>query len=113
LVRDLAMQVAGMAPRYVTVDSIPADELDAKRAELMEEPDVKAKPENVRGQIVDGKLRKWYQGVGGVLYEQPFRDSDQSVGDLVTDAIARIGENIVVRRFVRYQLGEERAGEQS
>jgi elongation factor Ts len=113
LVRDLAMQVAGMAPNYVTVDSIPVDELNARRAELMQEPDVQAKPENVRGQIVDGKLRKWYQGVGGVLYEQPFRDTDQSVGDLVTDAIARIGENIIVRRFMRYQLGEEQAGEQA
>jgi elongation factor Ts len=113
LVRDLAMQVAGMAPNYVTVDSIPADELDAKRAELMAEPDVQAKPENVRATIVEGKLRKWYQGVGGVLYEQPFRDSDQTVGDLVSDAIARIGENIVVRRFSRYQLGEEQSGEQA
>ena len=63
--------------------------------------------------IVEGKLRKWHQGVGGVLYEQPFRDSDQSVGDLVTDAIARIGENIVVRRFMRYQLGEDQSGEQA
>jgi elongation factor Ts len=102
-----------MAPEYVTVDTIPTDVLEAMRAELMREPDVQAKPENVRSQIVDGKLRKWYQGVGGVLYEQPFRDSDQSVGDLVTDAIARIGENIVVRRFTRYQLGEDRSGEQA
>ena len=113
LVRDLAMQVAGMAPTYVSVDSIPAEVVEAKRAELMAEPDVQAKPENVRGQIVDGKLRKWYQGVGGVLYEQPFRDSDQTVGDLVTDAVARIGENIVVRRFMRYQLGEDQSGEQA
>lgn len=113
LVRDLAMQVAGLDPKYVTVDSIPAAELDARRAALKEEPDVKSKPESVRAQIVDGKLRKWYQGVGGVLYEQPFKDTDQSVGDLVTDAIARIGENIVVRRFTRYQLGEDLSGDQS
>ena len=113
LVRDLAMQIAGMAPTYVTVDSIPATELDARRAELMQEPEVQAKPENVRTQIVDGKLRKWYQGVGGVLYEQPFRDTDQTVSDLVTDAIARIGENIIVRRFTRYQLGEDQSGEQA
>jgi elongation factor Ts len=113
LVRDLAMQVAGMAPTYVTVDTIPTEVLESKRAELLQEPDVQAKPESVRGQIVDGKLRKWYQGVGGVLYEQPFRDTDQTVGDLVTDAIARIGENIVVRRFMRYQLGEDQSGEQA
>ena len=113
LVRDLAIQVAGLAPQYVTIASIPADVLEAKRAELLAEPDVQAKPEQVRPQIVDGKLRKWYQGVGGVLYEQPFRDTDQTVGELVTDAIARIGENIVVRRFTRYQLGEEQGGDES
>jgi elongation factor Ts len=107
LVRDLAMQVAGLAPTYVTVASIPEAELAAKRVELMDEPDVQAKPEHIRGQIVDGKLRKWYEGVGGVLYEQPFRDTDQKVAQLIADAIARIGENIVVRRFTRFQLGEE------
>jgi len=105
LVRDLAMQVAGLAPEYVTVESIPADVLEAKRQELLADPATQGKPENIRGQIVDGQLRKWYQSV--VLYEQPFRDSDQVVGQLVTDAIARIGENIRVRRFARYQLGEE------
>lgn len=113
LVRDLAMQVAGLAPEYVTIASIPAKVLDAKRAELLAEPDVQAKPEQLRPQIVDGKLRKWYQGAGGVLYEQPFRDTDQTVGELVTDAITRIGENIVVRRFTRYQLGEEQGGDES
>ncbi len=113
LVRDLAMQVAGLAPRYVTVASIPPDVLEAKRTELLAEPDVQAKPEQVRAQIIDGKLRKWYQGVGGVLYEQPFRDTEQTVSELVTDAIARIGENIVVRRFTRYQLGEEQVGDES
>jgi elongation factor Ts len=105
LVRDLAMQVAGLAPQYVTVDSIPAAALEAKRAELLAEPETQRKPEHVRGQIVDGQLRKWYQSV--VLYEQVFRDTDQTVGQLVTDAIARIGENIMVRRFMRYQLGED------
>ena len=105
LVRDLAMQVAGLAPEYVTIDSIPQEALDAKRAELAQSEAVQRKPENLREQIVEGQLRKWYQSA--VLYEQPFRDSDQTVGQLITDAIARIGENIRVRRFTRYQLGEE------
>ena len=105
LVQQLAMQVAGLAPEYVTIESIPADVLEAKRTALLADEVIQSKPENVRGQIVDGQLRKWYQSV--VLYEQPFRDTDQSVGDLITDAIARIGENIRVRRFTRYQLGEE------
>jgi len=105
LVQQIAMQVAGLAPEYVTIESIPAEVVEAKRAELMADENTLKKPENVREQIVDGQLRKWYQSV--VLYEQPFRDTDQKVGDLITDAIARIGENIRVRRFSRYQLGEE------
>jgi elongation factor Ts len=105
LVQQLAMQVAGLAPQYTTIESIPADVLEAKRAELLADEATMKKPENVRTQIVEGQLRKWYQSV--VLYEQPFRDTDQSVGDLITNAIATIGENIRVRRFTRYQLGEE------
>jgi elongation factor Ts len=105
LVRDIAMQVAGLAPEYVTIESIPQEVLEAKRSELAADEVVQRKPENVRQQIIDGQLRKWYQSV--VLYEQPFRDTDQTVGQLITDAVARIGENIRVRRFTRYQLGEE------
>jgi len=105
LVRSLAIQVAGLNPRYVTVDAIPAEELVTKRAELVADPTVQSKPENVREKIVDGQLRKWFQDV--VLYEQPYRDTDRTVRDLITDAIATIGENIVVRRFTRYALGEE------
>ena len=105
LVKELAMQVAGLDPKYPTIESIPAEVLEAKRAELLADDEVQRKPEHIRLQIVEGQLRKWYQSV--VLYEQPFRDTDQKVGDLITDAIARIGENIRVRRFERYQLGED------
>ena len=105
LVRDLAMQVAGLAAEYATIESIPAEVIEAKRAELLADENTQKKPESIRPQIVEGQLRKWYQSV--VLYEQPFRDTDLTVGQLVTDAIAKIGENIRVRRFKRYQLGEE------
>jgi elongation factor Ts len=105
LVRDLAMQVAGLAAEYPTIESIPPELIEAKRAELLADESVQKKPENIRPQIVEGQLRKWFQSV--VLYEQPFRDTELTVGQLVTDAIARIGENIRVRRFERYQLGEE------
>ena len=105
LVRDLAMQVAGMAPLYPTIESIPAAALEAKKAELAADESVAKKPAEIREKIVEGQLKKWYSQV--VLYEQPFRDTDLTVGQLVTDAIAKIGENIRVRRFVRYQLGEE------
>jgi elongation factor Ts len=105
LVRDLAMQVAGMAPLYTTIESIPPEALAAKKAELAADEANAKKPPEIRERIVEGQLKKWYSQV--VLYEQPFRDTDQTVGQLVTDAVARIGENIRVRRFVRYQLGEE------
>ncbi len=105
LVRDLAMQVAGLAPEYPTVESIPPAVLDAKRAELLADEALGAKPAEIKQRIVEGQLRKWQQQV--VLYEQPFRDTDQTVGQLITDSIARIGENIRVRRFLRYALGEE------
>lgn len=105
LVRDLAVQVAGMAPDFVDVDGIPAEALERKRAELLGDEVVQKKPEAIRGQIVEGQLKKWYSQV--VLYEQPFRDTDLTVRQLVTDRISTIGENIRVRRFTRYALGEE------
>ena len=105
LVRDLAVQVAGLAPMYVDADRIPEADLAARQAELLADEATQKKPEPIRAQIVDGQLKKWYQQV--VLYEQPFRDTDHSVGQLITDAIARIGENIRVRRFTRYALGED------
>ena len=105
LVRDLAMQVAGLAPQYVDVDGIPPAELEARKAELLADESVQKKPENIRAQIVEGQLKKWYSQV--CLYEQPFRDEDRTVRELITDRIATIGENIRVRRFTRYALGEE------
>jgi elongation factor Ts len=105
LVRDLAMQVAGLAPLYVDIDRIPEVELAAKKTALLGDETVQKKPEHLRSQIVEGQLKKWHAEV--CLLEQPFRDTDQKVRDLVTTAIATIGENIRVRRFTRYALGEE------
>jgi elongation factor Ts len=105
LVRDLAMQVAGLAPLYVDVDRIPADVLEARKAALLADDTVQSKPEAVRERIVDGQLRKWYREV--CLLEQPFRDEERTVRELVTEKIATIGENIRVRRFTRFALGEE------
>jgi elongation factor Ts len=105
LVRDLAIQVAGLAPLYVDQERIPAEALEAKKAELLADESVQKKPENIRPQIVEGQLKKWYSQV--CLYDQPFRDEERTVGDLITERIATIGENIRVRRFTRYALGEE------
>jgi len=105
LVRDLAVQVAGLAPAYVDVDGIPDEELEHKKAELAADPATAAKPAEIRNRIVEGQLNKWYREV--VLYEQPFRDEERSVRDLVNERIVMTGENIVVRRFTRYALGED------
>jgi elongation factor Ts len=104
LVRDLAIQVAGLRPQYTTIESIPAEVLEAKRAELLTDEATLGKPESVRDQIVEGRLKKWFAEV--VLVEQTFRDQDRTVGALITEAIAKTGENMRVRRFVRYELGE-------
>ena len=105
LVRDLAVQVAGLAPLYVDVERIPPADLAAKQAELLADEATQKKPENIRPQIVEGQLKKWYSQV--CLYDQPFRDEERTVRDLITEKIATIGENIRVRRFTRYALGEE------
>jgi elongation factor Ts len=105
LVRDLAIQVAGLAPLYVDVERVPEADIEARRAQLLASEELQKKPEAIRGQIVDGQLKKWFGEV--CLYEQPFRDTDMTVKALVTEAIARLGENIRVRRFSRFALGEE------
>jgi len=106
LVRDLAIQVAGLNPLWVDVDEIPEDALAAKRAELAADPSVAGKSADIQEKILDGQLRKWFKDV--VLLEQPYRDEERNVRDLVTEAIATIGEKIQVRRFTRYALGEDK-----
>ena len=105
LVRDLAVQVAGLAPLYVDIERIPPGVLAAKQSELLTDEAVQKKPENIRQQIVEGQLKKWYSQV--CLLDQPFRDEERTVRELIIEQIATIGENIRVRRFTRYALGEE------
>ena len=105
LVRDLAMQVAGLSPLYVDADAIPEADLAAKKAELLADESVTKKPENIREQIVEGQLKKWFSIVS--LYDQPYRDEERTVRELINERIATIGENIRVRRFTRYSLGED------
>jgi elongation factor Ts len=105
LIRDLAVQVAGLAPLYVDADRIPAADLTAKQAELLADEATQKKPEAIRPQIVEGQLKKWYSQV--CLYDQPFRDEERTVRQLINERIATIGENIRVRRFTRFALGED------
>ena len=105
LVHDLVLHIAFSNPAYIRPEDIPADMLEAQRAKFRAEAAATGKPENVLDKIVQGKLDKYYDEV--CLLRQPFvKDDKIKVGDLVTAGIAKIGENIVVRRFVRYELGE-------
>ena len=105
LVHDLALHIAFASPRYVRAEDVPAEVLEAQRAAFQSEAAATGKPANVLERIVQGKLDKYYDEV--CLLRQPFvKDDKVKVGDLVTGAIAKIGENIVVRRFARYEVGE-------
>ncbi len=108
LVKDLSMQVAAASPaqaRYVRREEVPGDVIDAERAIYRTQASNSGKPEKVIEKIVDGKVEKFLADI--CLLEQPFiRDPQKTVRDIVTEAIARLGENIEIRRFARFQLGE-------
>lgn len=105
LVKDLAMQIAASSPEFVTTESIPQEATEVKRTEFTDKAKSEGKPENMLGNIVDGMLKKHF--AERCLMEQPFvKNPDQSVGEFVKEHIAKLGENIVVRRFERMVLGE-------
>lgn len=105
LVRDVAMHIAAASPVAVSREEVPADVVERERAVYREQMRESGKPEKIWDKIVEGKLEKYFQEVA--LLEQPFvKDPDITVGQLVTQAGAKTGENIVVRRFTRYSLGE-------
>jgi elongation factor Ts len=105
LLKDIAMQVAAASPRYVRREEIPAAELEREKEIYRQQALDSGKPEKIVDKIVDGKLERFYSEV--CLVEQSFiKDPDKKILDVVNDAIARLGENIQVRRFTRYHLGE-------
>jgi elongation factor Ts len=105
LVKDLAMQIAASNPQYVRREDVPADTVEGEKKIYHVQASESGKPEKVVEKMVEGKLSKFFADV--CLVEQPYiKDPSRTVGQLVTDAVAKIGENIVVRRFARFQLGE-------
>ncbi len=107
LARDVALHIASADPMAVTSDDVPTEVVDKERSIFEAQVAESGKPEKIRDRIVEGKLRKFFQE--RVLMEQPFvKDDKQSVGDLVKAVSGRVGENIVVRRFARLELGSER-----
>jgi elongation factor Ts len=105
LAHDIAVQIAAMDPKYLTRETVPSDVLNKEREILLGQLETSGKPENVKKQIVEGRLEKWY--TENVFADQPFvKDESLKMHQLIVDSIAKFGENVVVRRYMRYKLGE-------
>ena len=106
LASDIAMQIAGVAPKYINFDDVPAEVVEEARRAILEDPSMERVPEAKREEVIGNKLKKTLGEQ--VLMMQPWvKDESVIVGDLVKKAIAETGENIVLRRFSRFALGEE------
>lgn len=105
LLKDIAMQIAAANPRYIRPEDVPTGDLEKEREIYRRQALESGKPEKVVDKIVDGKIDRFYSEV--CLLEQSFiKNPDRKVSEVLTDAVARLGENIQVKRFSRYQLGE-------
>lgn len=109
LVKDVAMHIAATDPKYTRRDEVPADALDKEREilrdQLKNDPKNANKPDDILDKIIEGRIGKFYEET--VLVDQPFvKDPSKTIGDLVTEKIASIKENITIRRFTRYKMGE-------
>jgi elongation factor Ts len=105
LARDVAMHIAAAAPDYIDETEIPSALLDKKKEIFLAQMEDSGKPEHILGKIVEGKIRKWKSEI--CLVNQPFiRDSDKTIHQLVAELAAVVRENIKIRRFVRFELGE-------
>lgn len=106
LAHEIALQIAAMAPRYVSEEDVPEEVLAKEREIARERARAQGKPEHVLDRIAEGMINKFLDEA--VLLRQTYiRDDSKTIRDLLTEAIAQMGENIVVRRFVRWELGEE------
>lgn len=107
LVHDIALHIAAAAPLYVSKEDVPVELLEKERELYRKQAINEGRPEKILDQIAEGRLKKYYEE--NCLLEQPFvKDNDIKIGDLVKQNIAKIGENIVIKRFTRYVLGEEK-----
>jgi len=106
LARELAMQVAAAKPKWVSKEEVSEADLTRERSVLIEQAKAEGKPENIAEKMVEGRMRKFYQEF--CLLEQEYiRDESKRIQDLVDDLVSQCGEKIIVRRFVRFALGEE------
>jgi elongation factor Ts len=103
---EVAMQIAAARPLWVSRDEVPADAIERERAVLVEQAKAEGKPEAIAEKMVEGRIRKFYEE-RCLLDQKYIRDDSKSINDLLLDLTAKTGELIVVRRFVRMQVGEE------
>jgi len=104
-VKDVAMHIAAMSPKYVSREEVPSEELEKEKEILRAQALNEGKPEKIVEKMVEGRINKYYEEI--CLLEQTFvKDQDKTIQTLVNEKIATIGENISIRRFVRFELGE-------
>lgn len=104
-VKDMAMQVAASNPKYVDREDVPVEEVEKEKEILVQQVVNEGKPEHVANKIVEGRLGKFYEEI--CLLDQPFiKDPSVKVRDLLNEKIAKIGENLKIRRFIRFEVGE-------
>ena len=103
--KDIAMQIAASNPKYVTREEVPAQQVESEKEILRAQALNEGKPEKIVDKMVEGRIAKFYKEI--CLMDQPFvKDSDITIEELLTQKISKIGENIKIRRFVRFELGE-------
>ncbi|MES2642522.1 MAG: translation elongation factor Ts [Myxococcota bacterium] len=105
LARDIAMHIAAAAPEYLSRDEVPADAYEKEKAVQLEKTMAEGKPQAIAAKIVEGRMSKWYEDV--CLLDQKYvKDDSKTIDQLVKETVSTIGENVKIRRFVRYVMGE-------
>ena len=106
LAKDISMQIAAMNPLYISENDIPAEVIEKEKEIYKEQMKNSGKPDNIIEKITEGKLKKYYSEIC-LLHQAFFKEDKKTIENLIAETIHKIGENIVVKRFVRYQVGEE------
>lgn len=109
--RDVALHISSLKPKYITREDVPEAVLERERELLMNSDEMEGKPDNIKEKIVTGRLEKFYEEV--VLMDQPFlKDDNKTIGQLLEETVAEIGESVQISRFARYELGQDEDAEE-
>jgi elongation factor Ts len=106
LAHAIAMHVAALSPTWISRDDVPAEILEEQKRLFTVDAEREGRPADRLPMIVEGRLNKWFESPGAVLLDQPYRDTDQTIADLITEKVALLGENIRVARFARMAVGD-------